>query len=160
MAPPGPGASRGLTNQSFSDLRLPVLFLSGSQDYGAVETENPAWRRQAFELSPAGDKWFVSLNGAGAAAFTGRMADVMPYYEPSMPDYYPGSRPPGTNPAYVPPPQDSRRGATISFGQQNLFNSVRAMSLAFWDAYLKNLPSGREYLSRMKDRGDAEVLSK
>lgn len=161
MSPPGPSASRGLTSQSFADLRLPVLFITGSQDFGTAESENAAWRRQAYELSPAGDKWFVSLNGAGAAAFTGRMADVMPYYEPvyQSPDYYPHPGSPGTNPAYV-PPQEQRRGAAVSYPQMNLVNAVKTMSLAFWDAYLKNAPAARDYLSKLKERGDAEVLVK
>ncbi|HEX9147669.1 MAG TPA: hypothetical protein VF958_00780 [Thermoanaerobaculia bacterium] len=161
MSPPGPGPSHGLTNQSWADLRLPVLFLTGTRDFGATESEDLPWRKQAFELAPTGDKWFVSLNGVSAASFTGRVADVITYDTALPPSAYPGNRPvPGGAPPQYTPPPDSRRGTGISFGQQNLINAVRIMSLAFWDTYLKNATAGREYLSKLKDRGDAEVLSK
>lgn len=163
LSPPGPGATRGLTDLSYADLRVPVMFVTGTQDFGAVESETPAWRRQAFELSPAGDKWFFSMNGVGPAAFTGRMADVMPYQPTLNPNTYPGpTRPgmPGIDPAYTPPPQDARRMGNMTFGQQNLFNTVRTVALAFFDGYLKGLTGGRDYVGKLKDRGDAEVLSK
>jgi hypothetical protein len=38
--------------------------------------------------------------------------------------------------------------------------TVRTISLAFWDAYLKNDTSGRDYLTRLHGRSDMQVESK
>jgi hypothetical protein len=38
--------------------------------------------------------------------------------------------------------------------------TVRTLSLAFWDAYLKNDKAGRDYLDKLKNRGDVQVQIK
>lgn len=159
MSPPGPGAERGLTRESWADLRIPTLFLTGTRDIGANESEDAAWRRQAFELSPAGDKWFVSIQGAGHSAFTGQMADFGGY-GPERPAEmpYPTNRPPvgGSYPQQQPTP----RSAMPILPGAGLSATVRTISLAFWDAYLKNDAPGRDYLGKLRGRGDVEVASK
>jgi dienelactone hydrolase len=157
MSPPGPSRERGLTNDSWTNLRSPTLFLTGSRDFGASEAEDAAWRRQAYELSFGGDKWFVSIAGAGHAAFTGRFGEPLFATNPPL-QPYPTSRPPvgGNYPQAQPPP--SQRGvAQFSLGATT---TVRTISLAFWDAYLKNDNAGREYLEKLKTRGDVQVASK
>ena len=37
---------------------------------------------------------------------------------------------------------------------------IKQSSLAFWDAYLKNDNAGREYLDKLRLRGDVQVESK
>lgn len=162
MAPPGPSDARGLTKDSFATLTVPTLFLTGSMDYGATQAENPAWRKEAFELSPAGDKWFVSMSGIGPSAFTGRFGT--PEYIPQTPTAnvptpgYPGS--PGTGGSYPAqqsqqPPRENR-----NFRQLGQANNVRTISLAFFDAYLKNETTGRDYLKNLQTRSDLQVVTK
>ena len=43
---------------SWRDVKVPAMFMTGSRDYGANETEGPDWRRTAYENAPAGDKYF------------------------------------------------------------------------------------------------------
>lgn len=158
MSPPGPGESRGLTKDSYATLRVPTLFLTGSGDFGSSEVEDPAWRRQGYDLSPTGDKWFVNVSGVGPSAFTGRFG--APEFIPSTPAY-PSNYPPGpgANPAPQPVP-DQRRAASSNFRELGQANTVRTVSLAFWDEYLKNDASGRKYLSDLHDRSDMQVSSK
>jgi dienelactone hydrolase len=158
MSSPGPSTDRGLTAESFATLKLPTLFLTGSNDYGATQAEDPAWRRQAYELSPAGDKWFVNIMGIGPSAFTGRFGS--PEYIPNTPAYpYPGPVGPGANPAPQPVPNQPRN-APSNFRQLGQANTVRTVSLAFWDAYLKNESSGRNYMTGLLSRSDLQVANK
>jgi dienelactone hydrolase len=158
MSSPGPAPDRGLTSESFSTINLPALFLTGTRDYGASETEDPAWRKKAYELSPAGDKWFVSATGINSSAFTGIM--TAPSYVPSTITPTPLPRP-GEGPAYPPPQsQQQPRESAQGFRQLGMAGTVRTISLAFWDAYLKNDTSGRDYLTRLHGRSDMQVESK
>lgn len=158
MSPPGPSAERGLTAQSFSTIRIPALFLTGSMDYGAVQTEDPNWRRQAFELSPAGDKWFVDVMGVGPSAFTGRFST--PESIPTQPTYYPTPVGPGGYPAPQPMPQNQPRNAPGNVRVIGQATTVRTVSLAFWDAYLKGDNAGRTYLSGLLTRSDMQAATK
>jgi len=156
MSPPGPLADRGLTRESFAAIRVPALFLTGSRDFGATQTEDATWRKQAFDLSAPADKWYVSIQGAGRAAFTGNVGDFgayQPYQPGDMP--YPTNRPPigGAYPQQQPMP---RNNVPIVMGGP-ASGTVRTLSLAFWDAYLKNDNGGREYLNKLKNRGDLRV---
>ncbi len=161
MSPPGPSADRGLTQESFSTIKIPALFLTGSRDFGAVESENWGWRKQAFALAPAGDKWFVSVNGIGTPAFTGIIGP--PSYEPpvSIPSGPPLQPLPG--PAYPGPSgqqQSSTRQNPDAFRQMGMAGTARTVSLAFWDVYLKNDAVGRAFLAKLKERSDLQVESK
>ncbi|HKO02392.1 MAG TPA: alpha/beta fold hydrolase, partial [Thermoanaerobaculia bacterium] len=71
MSPQGVATNRGLTAESWRDLRVPAMFMTGTRDYGANESESPDWRRTAYENSPAGDKYFVLIRNAGHMTFTG-----------------------------------------------------------------------------------------
>lgn len=158
MSPPGPLPDRGLTRQSFADLRLPTLFLTGSRDFGALESEDVTWHRQSFEGSPAGDKWFVSIAGAGRSAFTGSVGDIGGYQTTrpmGMP--YPTNRPP-IGGAYPQQPMPRNSQPVIMSGAST--GTVRTISLAFWDTYLKNDSGGREYMNKLSNRGDVTVETK
>jgi predicted dienelactone hydrolase len=151
MSPAGPGAM-GLTNESFATIATPALFMTGSRDEGASDTETPEWRRQAFTLAPAGDKWFVLLEGASTSSFAGRLsAPAEQRQRQDEIDPFTGRR--------VAEPMTARGQAT--FGRERtIFHLVRSLSLGFWDAYLRGEAGGREYLQRADQREDADVVSK
>jgi len=162
MSPQGPGESRGLTRESFADIRVPVLFLTGTSDRGTTDAEDVAWRRLAYELSPAGDKWFVSLTGANHFTFAGRNApppSVDNRTVPGMTETDPrtGRPVPGTQQQ---PRVASATNSSTFLRERQLFNIVRTVSLALWDTHLKNEARGREYLTKLSSRGDLTVETK
>lgn len=160
MSPPGTIADRGLNRDAFTSLRVPTLFLTGSRDFGAVETEDLTWRKQAFEASPAGDKWFVSIQNAGRSAFTGAVGDFGGYQAANQPDMpYPTNRPPYGGGYGGSPQQPAQRNQPVIMGGAPT-GTVRTVSLAFWDAYLKSDTKGREYLDKLRGRGDVQVETK
>lgn len=163
MSPQGPGATRGLTEASWQEIRVPVLYMTGSADRDVEESENEAWRRQAFELSPAGDKWFVSIAGAGHYSFAGRLPrldvprdDVVPV----MPGDPRDPRDPRVRGTETRTSMQPRRVDAGFYSDRQILNVVRTVSLAFWDAYLKNEPAGREYLTKLTTRTDMTVVTK
>lgn len=135
MSPQGTAQNRGLTPQSWSDVHIPVMYMTGTNDRGAAESETPEWRRQAFEYSPPGEKYFVLIPGASHMSFTGGLGVFdLP---PEMPRQ-------GINqPGGMTPVQQQRP----SFLGRTGFGTIKLVSLIFWDAYLKNDPTAREALS-------------
>lgn len=157
MSPQGVDATSGLTQESWRDVRSPVLFMTGSAD--ARPNEPADWRRQAFENSPAGDKYFVSIEGAGNTSFTGQ------YSEPRAMDRPTNMNPPmsSTDPAAAQRAQidaQSRRGGAAFERERFTFGTIRLVSLAFWDAYLQNRTEGRDYLQKLSSRPDLTFASK
>ena len=72
LSPQGEGCM-GLTADSWDQLRLPVLVMYGSRDFGPFG-QPPAWRNEAFLRSPPGDKYDVELEGATHMRFAGSLA--------------------------------------------------------------------------------------
>lgn len=134
MSPPGTAQSRGLTPQSWSDVHIPLMYMTGTNDRGATESETPEWRRQAFEYSPPGDKYFVLIPGASHMSFTGALGVF------DLPPELPRQ---GINQPGGMTPQQPRPGMVGRAG----LGTIKIVSLAFWDAYLKNDPTAREALS-------------
>jgi len=117
--------------------------MTGTNDRGANETEDANWRKQAFEDSPAGDKYFVLIDGARYSSFTGQVG----FFEMASTTNYPAQ----TNPYGQPiPAQQQQRGAVVFGNERQIFNVVKITSLAFWDAYLKNDSSARDLLQPEK----------
>lgn len=150
ISPAGPSETRGLTRESWANVNVPVLFLTGSADQGSLESDTPEWRREAFALTPAGDKWLVVLQGARHGTFTGRFDGML--------DAAARERARGD----VLRPQDpnvTRDGTRIShqesvaFRQQDVFNTGRGIALAFLDAYLRGDAEGRKALENAGSRG-------
>ena len=154
MSPQGVSEKRGLRATSWADVRVPVLYLTGSVDRGVEEGEDAVWRKQAFDNSPEGDKWFVSLEGATHFTFSGRPFD--PSLVPQMRNEPAVMRRDGT---IVQQPGYNRQGAYIDSDARYL-GRAQAIALAFWDAYLRNEPKGREFLEKLAERGGAEVARK
>lgn len=142
---PGPG-KLGLTNASWRRLYVPVMTLTGTQDREA-DGQGPEGRRQAFELSRPGDKYYVFVEGATPFSFGGELAGG-------------GLASGGLSPA-----QRVRLGGgrRVGFGaglahQDFQFEATKAASLAFWNAYLKSDPTAK--VSLLSDRLAAETSEK
>lgn len=150
MSPPGPDETLGLTRESWTRLTIPVLYITGASDVGPAETQTVEWRRQAFDLAAAGDKWLMLVENAGNAAFTGRIdrtaQAVMETREPVLRtdpnDPYQGRT----------QPQTVRRDTGGVIRDRNAFGTIRTMSLAFWDAYLRGDAEGRTALEQAGNR--------
>ena len=154
MSPQGVAANRGLTTESWRNVRIPVLYMTGSRDFGADQTEGPDWRRGAFDNSPAGDKFFALIEGARHLSFTGMIGaiDQGPegnnVYDPTNPNGPVNPNGP-TDPRtgqQVMQPQQQRRNVGYVEGDRNVFRNIRSVSLIFWDGYLKDDPKARELL--------------
>ena len=72
LSPQGEGRM-GLTADSWGDVRLPMLLMYGSRDFGPFG-EPPVWRNEAFLRAPPGDKYDVELEGATHMCFAGSVA--------------------------------------------------------------------------------------
>lgn len=153
MSPQGPRASWGLTNESWANVHLPMMFMTGDRDRGIDESETPEWRRQAFELSAPGDKWLVSIAGAGHLAFTGRLG-VMPEEERRVQPMIDANQNP-LNPD--PQAQQGRRPQAMADPVRPVSGTIKAISLAFWDTYLRADAAGREQLEKAEERHGVEV---
>lgn len=157
MSPQGPSETFGLTADSWKDVSVPTLFMTGTQDRGMSENETPEWRRQGFELSPAGDKWLVVLEGASHASFTGRISPNIggAQMDEQNPPIGPDRRPVGQ--------ATERRVARESIAGLRIrgtFANIKSISLAFWDTYLKNDAEGRTALEGVAGRGGVELVKK
>lgn len=165
MSPQGPSEIRGLTSESFATITPPTLFMTGSRDEGISDQETPQWRRQAFELSPAGDKYLVVLEGARNATFGGRiagMAEGVRTGDVTMPSTLDPNDPRGR---LDPTPRSQTRSSTSAkrdpqLMERNIFARARVISVAFWDAYLHGNPKGKEYLEKLAGRTSIELVKK
>jgi predicted dienelactone hydrolase len=71
----GQGKDRfGFTEHSWAEIRLPMMSMTGSRDFGYKE-QTPDWRREAYRGSPAGDKYDVFIEGATHMTFSGRLVE-------------------------------------------------------------------------------------
>jgi len=155
MSPQGPRESWGLTKDSWSDVHVPVMYMTGDRDKGIDDSETPDWRRQAFELSATGDKWLVFIAGAGHLAFTGRLG-VMPEPEP-RPTMIDPNDPFATRDTLD---QQHRRTQSFIDPIRAVSGTIKSVSLAFWDAYLNADAKGREFLDKAGERTGVEVKKK
>jgi predicted dienelactone hydrolase len=67
LSPQGPGQF-GLTASSFATMRIPFMGITGSRD-NLGPLASAAWHEKPFDLSPAGDKYFVNISGANHMSF-------------------------------------------------------------------------------------------
>lgn len=161
MGPPGPSESRGLTDESFAQLTKPTLFIVGSRELGVDESESPEWRRRAFELAPAGDKWLITLEGAANNAYTGRIQGAPQQVRDPLDDPMDDrGRNPGAPRVRTPDPQRRGREGTVGLRTRGAFATVKALSLAFWDTYLRDDADGRTALEAAGARGGVTVERK
>ena len=125
-------------------MRVPVLYMTGTNDRGASEAENAAWRKEAFENSPAGDKYFVLIDGARYSSFTGQVGVFAMATPTAMTPTDQYGRP------ITQQPLPQQTGGMVFGNDRQIFGIAKITSLAFWDAYLKNDTSARELLQPAK----------
>jgi predicted dienelactone hydrolase len=164
MSPQGPSEVRGLTKESYASLSVPTLFMTGSLDRGFTEDETPEWRRQAFELAPAGDKYLVVVEGARHATFAGRTAGMADAggRDVVVPDFDPNADP-RTRGTYIPPQsrgntRANRRDPQLT--ERAVFARIKVVSAGFWDAYLHGNAKGKEFLDKLAGRQNLEMAKK
>lgn len=154
MSPQGPAATRGLTTESFATLTVPAMFMTGTQDKGATESETPEWRSEAFKLSPAPDKYLVTIEGARQGTFTGRIEDFIDVLARERAE---------VNRTQV-PTRDGQPRPTRSEGvamrHQEQFAAIRGIALTFFDTYVRGEAAGREALEKAKERRGVTVEKK
>jgi predicted dienelactone hydrolase len=156
MSPEGVSATRDLTAESFHSINIPVLFMTGTSDFGANETETPEWRKTAFENSPAGDKYFVLITGARHSTFTGMAAPYEPMNTP--PVMIPVGRDPMTGQTIY--QEQQQRPNTSFIPERTLFDRIRSIGLEFFDAYLKNDTKAKERLNETQPQGSSVTMEK
>ena len=168
MSPEGRSASRGFTSESWLDVRIPALYMTGSLDRGTVEGETPEWRSDAFQLSAAGDKWLVKFEGANHATFAGgapmieqiarERAKIGSATIPGAPD----PNDPGDIGKRPPTREDVMTGTRLQPGnsrterlllkQKEIFANIRGVALTFLDTYLHGDTAARESLEKSSER--------
>jgi predicted dienelactone hydrolase len=120
LSPPGAGV-RGWTSGSWSNVDRPLLLVTGSRD-GSSKGQEPSWRFDAFRLSPPGDKFCLFLRGGSHMSFMGRYAE-------------PGATLSGRG-----------KGAPSAEEEVAIFKDVKAVSVAFWDDYLRGDAAAKAFL--------------
>ena len=145
FSPQGTG-SLGLTQESWKDVKVPAMFITGSLDYVTVGDAKP--RHDAFAYSPAGDKYFISYNGARHMTFAGGiLGDISDEEIPMRPvnGGYGGGNPqqPGMQPTRG---TGGASGSTLFQRDRRIFIAAKIASTAFFDAYLKNDTAAKDYL--------------
>lgn len=157
MSPQGVAKNRGLTPESWQDVKVPSMYMTGSRDYGADETEGPDWRRLAYDFSPAGDKYFVLVKGAGHMTFTGVASGLGEQVRTPG-----GAQQPVVDPrtGQVLNPGSDRDVRDPGISDRGTFATIRSISLMFWDSYLKDKKSAKELLDPVKYSGSVEFLRK
>jgi predicted dienelactone hydrolase len=157
MSPQGPSETFGLTPESWKEVRVPILFMTGTMDRGMSDNETPEWRRQPFELAPEGDKWLVVLEGANHNSFTGRIGPGIAgsQMDDANPPIGPDRRPVGTAPE-----RRTSRESVAGLRIRSTFANIKAISLAFFDTYLKGDAEGRTALEGVAGRGGVELVKK
>ena len=158
MSPQGPRESWGLTKESWNEVRGPVMYMTGGRDQGIDESETPEWRRQAFELTAPGDKWLVFIQGAGHLAFTGRLGVMPEDTRTTTTINTPRDNPYG--PPQVDPNTRNARPTVAGDPVRAVSGTIKAISLAFWDTYLRGDDAGREQLDKAAERHGVEVQKK
>lgn len=131
----GQGTSnRMFTKDSWSDLSMPMLVISGSNDYAGVGNETPESRREPFERAKPGDKYLLFMEGATHSSYQGKAKTMQFLGEKAPPDL------------------------------AMIVDATASSTLAFLDAYLKSDANARAYLASEKlsqfGMGDIEFLRK
>ena len=177
MSPQGPEPNIGLMEQSWDEIQIPALFMTGTGDRGPGGRE-PSWRREPFERSAAGDKWFISIPGAQHFSFAGRQLDQRALdvtrkpergdpqttrdpIDPNDPDIPPTGDPRRRNPEPLGRQRSRPRDAQAMYERQKeVFANIKVSSLAFWETYLRKEDEGRKYLESLRTRNGWDVATR
>jgi hypothetical protein len=150
FSPQGTTTTLGLTKDSWKDVTIPMMFVTGSLDYFTAGDAKP--RHDPFAYSPAGDKFFISFNGARHMTFAGgTLTDISDDEIPvrrsngGYGGYYPGTDPMG-NPQMGTRGAGGRGGSSLYQRDRRIFTAAKIASTAFFDEYLKGDPAAKDYL--------------
>jgi len=134
FSPQGTG-QHGLTVRSWRKLTHPMMTVAGGRDF-VTPSHGPVWRKQPYRYSPAGGKYHVFIQDAGPLSFGGELAGG------------------GLATSALGPRAAARLGGGRRFAvgsgaaeRPETFRAVKASTLAFWKAQLKQDTGAREYLS-------------
>ena len=121
LSPPGRG-QQGLTEKSWAAVERPLMVVTGTRDPG-VRNKDDSWRLDSYQLSPAGQKYAVFIEGASHLSLTGLLAE-------------PGA----------PAPKASVKNAAPSVDEAAIFKDVKIATLAFWQAFLDGDAGAKAFL--------------
>ena len=121
ISPPGRG-QQGLTETSWSAVDRPLMVVTGTRDPGP-KNQDASWRLDPYQLSAAGEKFAVFIEGASHVSLTGLSAE------------------PG---AVLP---KAGKKTTTAEAEVAIFQDVKAATLAFWEAFLKGDGGARAFLA-------------
>lgn len=133
----GQGPSLIMKPESFKGLKRPMLWTTGDNDTSRAG-EKPAWRKQAYDLSAPGNKYFLWIDGAAhnfggvtERAENGAAVD-----------------------AFL-----RRAGSSATLNPQHV-KLVQSITLAFWDACVLDREPAKNYLkTREIDKAGGVTLS-
>jgi predicted dienelactone hydrolase len=146
----------GLTKESWKGAKGPALYVTGTRD--VRPGHDAAWRKEPFNLSPAGDKYLVILDGATHFDFGGGSQGGTSAARG-------GAESGGGSPSNRRPAGGrfggGRFGVASRAGQFAPY--VHSATLAFWDAYLKGSAEAKTHLQTdggfVKFAGGAATLA-
>jgi predicted dienelactone hydrolase len=131
LSPPGTG-QQGLTSNSFSNLTMPAMFMTGSRDKG-LSGQPPEWRTEPFNLCPTGHKYLVFIQGATHFTFAAGRATLV-------------TNQPGHSATISGGTTYSAKLAS-KYDQRAILGHIKLASTSFFDAYLKLDTSAQAYLA-------------
>jgi predicted dienelactone hydrolase len=151
---------QGLHRDSWKSVTLPMMCVTGSRDR-AAQGQPPSWRREPFELSPPGDKYFVFIEGAHHGSFTGKSAlDLPRNLQPQDNDSDQTERSSGIrdriknlrgnqNPdRTLDGKLADRLAERAQQDQAKILDWVKQATIAFWDHTLRNDDQAKDFLSK------------
>jgi predicted dienelactone hydrolase len=149
MSPEGPGAM-GIMPGAWDSFAAPVLFLTGTRDYGAG-ARSADWRRAGFEHVKGVDDYLVTLNGAGHMTFGGAGAGGGGPMSREQPLDVVPEDPKPVDPANRREPIRERVRERMSERRAESDGAhhvkmIDSLSVAFFDAYLRDDAKAREWL--------------
>jgi len=145
MSPQGPGVM-GLEEDAWREFAVPVLFLTGTRDYGVGE-RSAAWRRAAFDAVRGGDAggdtnrpdaFLVTINDAGHMTFGASGPEERKQRG-------------GRFRERVRERMRERRGEAPDLNQAAHTALIQSLSLAFLDAYLRDDSQASAWLTSFFD---------
>ena len=151
MSPQGLGDQYGLTEQSWTNVKTPILYMTGSLDRGVVNHDDPKWRHDPFQYSAPGDKTFISFEGARHITFTGGLGMfAVEDIEMTGPSYTPvQTTDQYGRPVIVEERQPSReKGESDFLRERNIFSAIKSATLAYWDAELKGEKNAKDFVAK------------
>ncbi len=137
---------QGLTKNSWQNLKIPMMTMTGSRDRGA-QGQSPEWKKEPFDGSPPGNKYHVFIEGANHFSFSGRMTGAGGGFGGNGGF---GRRRQGREGAFggvLDGGIGQRNGAGgLGGSQESIFSYVKSATLAFWDSSLQNDDRATAYL--------------